>query len=106
MNTECLSDNEFCAWCLFYFHCKIWNGKKFINIAYQNSDKEQTLNQLKTIVKTKLWVLNNDCWIRSIRKGKRVYPELHQRVLDFNKLSKKSKKKPLTLGTMLEYKGV
>jgi|TARA_A100001391_G_scaffold121543_1_gene82858 hypothetical protein len=95
MNTECLSDNEFYAWCLFYFHCKIWDGEKFINITYSNSDKEQTLEQFKQDCEDRVMGLNNSCWIRSIRKGKRVYPDLHQRVLDFNKLSEKEQEKAL-----------
>ena len=95
MNTECLSDNEFCAWCLFYFYFKIWNGKKFINIAYANRDKEQNINQFKNDCEDQVMGLNNNCWIRSIRKGKRVYPDLHQRVLDFNKLSEEEQEKAL-----------
>tara|TARA_R100000234_G_scaffold24209_1_gene13914 strand:- start:626 stop:892 length:267 start_codon:yes stop_codon:yes gene_type:complete len=85
LNTECLNDDEFNAWFLFYFHCKIWNGEKFINITYQNSDKEQTLEQFKDDCIEQVMGLNHNCWIRSIRKGKRVYPEIHKRVLEFNK---------------------
>ena len=97
MNTECLNDNEFNNWGLFYFHCKIWNANKeeFIYISYSNFDKQQVRDQFKDDCEEQVMGLNNNCWIRSIRKGKKVYPELHQRVLDFNKLSEEEQEKAL-----------
>ena len=55
---------------LFYFQSKMMENEKFIYIAYQNGDKEQTLNQFKNDCEDQVMGLNNDCWIRSIRKGK------------------------------------
>ena len=77
MNTECLTDDEFILWHQRWFHCKIWHNNEILKIDYQSHDKEQVKNNIKDDYP--------DCRIISIRKGKLTHPELHQRVLEYNK---------------------
>ena len=83
---ECLDDNDFNSWFLFYFHCKIWsrNKSEFIYITYESTDKEQVVNEFKDNCQDEEMGLDKNCWIISIRKGKRVYPEIHEKVVKFN----------------------
>ena len=84
-NTECLNDSEFHDWHLYNFHCKILNDWKVIKIIYQSSDKENVLKQFKEDCEEGTMNLNVKSVIWTVRKGKRVYPELHKRVLEHTK---------------------
>ena len=79
MDTDCLNDDEFLLWQQYWFHCKIWNNNEILKHSYQgyDDDREQIKNKIKDDYP--------DCRIISIRKGKLTHPELHQRVLEYNK---------------------
>tara|TARA_R100000081_G_scaffold54715_1_gene26756 strand:+ start:342 stop:575 length:234 start_codon:yes stop_codon:yes gene_type:complete len=77
MDTDCLNDGEFIDWHSYNFHVKIWNNEKFEKFIYSTHDRESVIDYIKDQFP--------NCIIKSIRRGKLSYPELHQRVLEYNK---------------------
>ena len=77
MNTDCLTESEFIDWHSYDFHVKIWNKERFEKFIYSTHDRDSVIDYIKEE--------HPDCIIKSIRRGKLTYPEIHQKVLEYNK---------------------
>ena len=89
-DTDCLNDVEFFRLHLYHYHIKFYDRSigKIISEIWEGSDKEEVLNSFNDWKKSYMW-------LRSIRKGKLAYPEVHKKLEDFNKLSEEEKEKAL-----------
>ena len=79
-DTDCLNDVEFHQLHLYHYHIKFYDRsvERIRSEIWEGSDREQVLESFNSWKKSYMW-------LRSIRKGKLAYPEVHKKLEDYNK---------------------
>ena len=83
MDTDCLNDVEFHQLHLYHYYIKFYDRsvERIRSEIWEGSDREQVLESFNNWKKSYMW-------LRSIRKGKLAYPEVHKKLEDYNKEKK------------------
>ena len=73
-DTDCLNDVEFHQLHLYHYHIKFYDRsvERIRSEIWEGSDREQVLESFNNWKKSYMW-------LRSIRKGKLAYPEVHKK---------------------------